>query len=545
MNLSEFVALVASNQGSEVSAWHPATRRLVAADPSALRGHGLTLDGEPLDGGAGGGVSPTPYVHLGHLLGSGVQQATYGEGRERVRGGRRRSEATRAAVIERLEARRWPAGDPGQMLRALEYARVLPELASRDARRAWLDELREITPGRPVTVPGRQAQWLQEIAARAAVEAATGRAITDSDYHPLGCGTTGEVYEHDELPGARQFRVHTCKVRGRCPHCGATYGRERGEELHSLLSAALERRRVPIADDGREALAWGVVVTLPKVVSAKLGELALDPRGEKVLRAELNKVMQVVRRYLSQLFGRELRDLGVAVNLHWWSSRRPVGGGWHWHAHCLIPNVDRDGEQLRRRMLFADKRLAAARVVLEEATWAAWGDELAAAGHKREAYRGNVKVNYVRSGSAGLRQLRHRTRYDGRHPFADMLKQARSAPASVYGGQLEDLAEFARRVELLQRLKTRRYLGWLVPGQRKARGLQKEPAAASKWHAQGDGFRVIAAFTDAGVLVHRFRGMRANGSRVVEASTVAPELVAFEPTAPPKKWVYRGSQGEG
>jgi len=469
-------------KGADLLAWPEATRAAALSLPRAdLEAAGLATS---IVGAAGG--NPPPYLDTGHLLIppvlDGAPDAPHGAAP--TRDGRRSAHTAAAG----------------------------------DRARPWERRTRD---------------WADEIALRAAIEAATDRPIVDREGRALSCCEDGWVFQHREQPDRFRFRVNTCHARGRCPHCGRAYGLDQASELHSLMLAALDRRRRPLKD--HDAAAWAFVVTLPRPVTDLLGELADDPRERKALRREIAKVVKVARGYVLKMLklDGDLEDegqLGAALNVHWWASENPLRG-WHWHVHVLVPNVRRDGLELRRRALFSEKALAGGRDRLREMIVRAW--PAAAAGR----WTPNAHVRYILADARGRRRLRHRTRYDARHPFADALKLARRRPERVFGADRErELEALANRVEDMQSIKLRRYLGWMVPGRRKDAGLVKPAPAEDEprdvWIALEDGYRRIVRWTDGGLIVRRYDR---DGETHAE---VAEELIDFQSQAPPVRWEY-------
>lgn len=493
--LSRWLGSVVAAHGADASTWAPRARLLAAAlsaDVLEARGvHGLT---EPttghlarLSGTAAPVTEPArsaPYPDTGHLLGRPVPDGN------------------------RTSTAHTPTDDAdvaGALVRS--GVRWSPE-----QRRPWSE---------------REAEWLAENALRSLVEVSTADTIRDRDGAPLTCRHEGWVYQHVEQPDAFTFRAATCKVRARCPHCGRTYGEDQGAELRSLMDAALARRSAPLGPT--DSMAWGVVVTLPRAVTAFLGELADDPRRSADLRAELRKLVGIARSYLVHLFDLDdRRELGAALNLHWWSSNNPTNG-YHWHVHALVPNVRKDGAALRRRGMFTPDKLARSRAHLTAELCAAWP------GLVDGGRPANANVRWYPASKKGRRRLSHRCRYDARHPWADALKLSRRAPGLLFSeAALPAVRLLADRVQDLQRVKLRRYVGWLVPGRRRPVGLVPAEREPDQWAAVADGHRRIVGFTDSGVRVVK-AGLY-DPDRVHE---VPGELVAFDSQAPPRRWEYR------
>ena len=517
MNAAGWLRAQVAAKGADLNAW-PDTTRAVALGLDAATWDAAGIRPE----GGAGGEAPCPYPDKGHLRDSrhqdGVSRGAYaGDALPEPSVGAERatnavSDST-SAIVARLERdRRRAAGSD--------------RAAAGDRARPW---------------DKRTTDHEHELVLRAAIEAATGRTIRDGKGHPVECNTDGWVYQHRQIADAFRFRVHTCKVRGRCPHCGRAYGLEQASELHSLLAAASSRRRRPLKE--HDPIGWAFVVTMPRAVSRELGRLADDPRERKALRAGVSALVRVARDYVAGMMRSDPRELGAAINVHWWASENPTRGGadgWHWHAHVMVPNVRRDGGDLRRRAKFTPAELEAGRENLAALLAAAWPSIAA------RDLRPNAHARYYLADEKGARRWRHRTRYDARHPFADLLKVSRPQARGDRGGRPElvfstdaapELEAFALRVEDLQALKTRRYVGWLVPGARKRVGLVKperdDDGAGDEWVALEDGYRRIRRWTAAGLELARFD--RDTGEAVSE---VLAELVTFDSQGPPVVWSY-------
>lgn len=504
--LSRWLGAVVVQHGQDATKWAPRARVLA----SALDTHTLTTYG----------VTGLPAPPGGHLARLGRQEPHHPDSNERD--GTARPEPARSAPYPdtgHLLGTAVPDGNQASDTQAPTRDDDVAGALVRSGVR-WSPEQR-----RPWSE--REGVWLAENALRSLVEVATGATIRDRDGAELGCRHDGWVYQHVEAENAFTFRVATCKARGRCPHCGRTYGDDQGAELRSLMDAAIERRSTPLGPS--DSLAWGVVVTLPRTVSRYLGALADDPRGSADLRGELRKLVGVVRSYLVHLFGlSDRRELGAALSVHWWSSNNPTNG-YHWHVHALVPNVRKDGAELRRRGMFTPEKLALSRAHLTAELCGAWPD-LVDGGRPANAH-----VRWFPASRKGRRRLSHRCRYDARHPWADALKLSRRAPGTVFSeAALPAVRTLADRVQDLSRIKLRRYVGWLVPGRRRTVGLVPAEREPDQWVAVADGHRRIVGFTDAGVMVKR-AGLYGPDS----VHEVPGELVTFDSQAPPRRWTYQ------
>lgn len=498
-------------KGADWRTWPDATRAaLLSIDPETLAAAGLTTG----PAGGAGGAAPCPYPDKGHLLDSsdqdGVPAATCSCGHD----------ADRTCTCSHDD-------DEG-------LVDELDDLVAVDRRRrATATDPRAPAGERGRTWERRSSDRMDELALRAAIEDATNRRIRDGKGEVVSCNEDGWVYKHVRVVDAFRFRVHTCKVRGRCPHCGRAYALEQASELRSLLGAALERRRRPLAE--HDPMGWAFVVTMPRAISAELGRLADDPRERKALRAGVTRLVGVARDYVAGMLRRDPRELGMAINVHWWASENPTRERWHWHAHVMVPNVTRDGDAVRRRAKLTPQELRAGREKLGGLLRRAFptvGGE----------WRPNAHARWFLADAVGRRRWRHRSRYDARHPFADALKVARRRPWEVFGSDAAPALErFALRVEELQRLKLRRYVGFLVPGRRKVVGLVKDEASGDReWVALEDGYRRIRRWTRLGLELVRFD--RFTGEAVSE---VLAELVDFDSMGPPVRWSYDSARDAG
>lgn len=485
--------------GQDLTTWPLATLDLaVGLTPGAWTEaglqHPLALPVALLNGGRGG-EAPTPYPEQGHLLSPRVPDGTQNFTPEAPTP---RDGKARGAAVERALT---TAGVP----------------LTREQLRPW--DL-------------RQRRWLTGVALRALVETVSGDPIRDAQGYELECQEGASVYQHREIVDAFRLQIHTCKKRGRCPHCGATYGEERGAELLSLIEAALDRRHSPVKD--HTAIAWGIVVTLPRAVSDMIGDLADQGiEGRKAFRKELGRVREVAQRFLVRLFNLhrdDPKELAAVVNIHPFSSKTPTRG-YHWHAHLLVPNVRKDGRELRRRAVFDPEDLQAARAHLEAELATAWPDLV---DHGKQA---NFHLKWFTGSAEGRRGLRHRCRYDGRHPFADVIKlaQGERGPSQLYADQaVGQAATLFARIREIQHTKLQRYLGWLVPGRRKPVGLHRvEDDSESDWIAVENGYRRVIAVTDQGVIVTRHD----LGSEI--HTEVIAESIKHESQGPPKRWEAR------
>lgn len=330
-------------------------------------------------------------------------------------------------------------------------------------------------------------------------------------------------WEENAETSERRLRPISCRERDICPHCGAEYGRTQGVELHSLLTAALDRRINPLTM--REPLAWHIVLTLPPSVQAEMSifsEIAAGP----ALRRTLAALTDGVKRHLAAAFALPAQQLAAAVTWHYWHSERPLDGP-HWHAHVIVPNARRDRHPVARRGVVPERRLDAA---LES-----WRTTLTKMFPSAFIPPQIVQhVAYISNNAAGHRRLRHLARYVSRHPMADLLAYAKREPA-LYSRPAEAVAaiQFWSRV---QSLKTRRYLGYLHPGQRRAVGLVTAEPSGDVWTPVPGGIRRLLRWLPEGLLVSFWKDSR-------EQTEIVPRhLVLASDPSPPTLWEFRAGE---
>lgn len=330
-------------------------------------------------------------------------------------------------------------------------------------------------------------------------------------------------WEENSETAERRLRPIACRERDVCPHCGAEYGRVQGQELHSLLTAALDRRVNPPAM--REPLAWHIVLTLPPAVQAKMAEMSEAAAGPALRRA-LTALTDGVKRHLAAAFSLPSQQLAAAVTWHYWHSERPLDGP-HWHAHIIVPNARRDRYVVSRRGVIPAQRLEAA---IE--SWRATLGKLFPHAHLPPDLVQHVA--FVTNNAAGHRRLRHLARYVCRHPAADLLAYAGRDPA-LFSRPVEAMAaiQFWSRV---QNVKTRRYLGYLHPGQRRAAGLVKMEPSGDVWTPVPGGIRRLLRWLPEGLLVSFWEDSR-------EQTEIVPRhLVLASDPSPPTLWEFRAGE---
>lgn len=334
-----------------------------------------------------------------------------------------------------------------------------------------------------------------------------------------------------------------CRERAHCPACGTKYGRDQGTELYDLLDAALERRGVPFFK--KEALAWAFVFAPPAALNAHLADLAsrayLAPERRRLSR-ELSALQNMMRRILALAFGIHAKELTLVINWHYWHSyhrHRPHGvlrGQW-WHAHVLVPNATRRRLRVSKWGAIPVHKLAHMRRLWKLALLGRYpwleipGDT-------------NFHAHYFLNDEDGRRRLKHRCVYDSRHVMQDLVAYSQDDRCRFFGasaGARRDVVEVVRLVhlaELLQakRLKLRRYLGYLHPGQRKQCGIRPAESTGRQWDFLAGGYRRLVRFVDRGVVV---QGWDAAG---VFYEFLHRRNVTFNSTAPPPSWRYESTE---
>jgi hypothetical protein len=132
------------------------------------------------------------------------------------------------------------------------------------------------------------------------------------------------------------------------------------------------------------------------------------------------------------------------------------GHPWHWHAHCIVPNVrslsDGSHQLVRTKGKVEKQQLEQLRALwlknLAALPWIAANFQLS-----------EVNVNW--RFSMGWKQLKHRCEYDYRHPLQDFAKFMQDVSLDEVGGLQR---EFLAACEVLQPIRTARSLGSLSPG---------------------------------------------------------------------------------
>jgi len=411
-------------------------------------------------------------------------------------------------------------------------------------RRAVADELADATPARAAQAPAVRTDWAERreryreaVKLRAVVSELRG-AIRDGEGHELRCGVDGYIEQHVSVAGALRFKVQHCQRRDRCPADAMSYGELRGRELASVLDAAVSGR--PWAHG------WELEVTTPAPLHGLYTCLvdAGDVAGVRDLDRRLVRVMQAYAWALLEPDRAHRSDVGLAVSLHHFHSFNdddPEGKGPLWpelypHAHAYVPNERPGGGELRHRAMFSEAELAGARAQARAVLLREFGGLADLSG------LGEIDVNahFLRNDDAVTAKLAHRSTYQALHPWFDVVKQAMARPAEVYSEEgRAGLGAFADRAELLHRVKSQRFGGWLTPGQRRRHGLVREDGEKSPWRAldeDGGGYREIVGYTDTAVI------LRSPTWPKGEVQYFVGFMVAWGENAPPKLWCRRTMQ---
>lgn len=335
------------------------------------------------------------------------------------------------------------------------------------------------------------------------------------------CGVNWHWYERGDEKALCPYR---CNERGRCPRCARVYGEKQGQELESLMKAALARRR--LRPGYGEALSWHVVMTYPPEVQAELLRL-LKLNNRKALQKVLSELTKLVKRYLVCLFRTHESELGVSVNHHYWHSKDPLDEPF-FHMHVIVPNVTRSRRPLYRQGKFGKRRLKEAREV--------WRDGLT------EVFpevpmpdEVHVWVEFTRNTMEGRAKFSHDCRYATRHALADLLKVSTESPEFFSENNRQRVKSFLNVCDYLHgTFKLRRYLGFLQPGQRKKCGLEREEREGGdeRWVKVGGGFRRFLRWSSDGLMMRRWDGHE----EVVEL--VPREQVRLSVPEPPVRWFY-------
>lgn len=336
--------------------------------------------------------------------------------------------------------------------------------------------------------------------------------------YPRECHAAWQWYQHSET-GQTQLRPIACHDRDICPRCGDEYGRTRGREMQSLVSAALARRRTP-APHGEPAI-WHIVLTLPPAAQAEM-ICASAESSQTRLRRVISSLSGGVRAYLAAAFGAPPGQIGAILAWHYWHSARPVGEPY-WHLHVLVPNCSRAGFSLARRGVIAPERLDAALGVWRRALVATFSDA-------EIPDQLNHHLRYVPHGPGLDARVAHLSRYVARHPMSDLLTYARSEPGVYSEGAAA--ASTVRAWGRVQSIKTIRYLGYLAPGQRKAVGLVVDELEPSLWTKVPGGHRRLVTWQPGGLWVSWY----APTGRCEEF--VPTEQLRVRSTSPPRFWKY-------
>lgn len=343
---------------------------------------------------------------------------------------------------------------------------------------------------------------------------------------------------------SEKFVPVTCNERDLCPSCGIGYGSDKGEELYSLMEAVImTRKQKPHNGD---ALLWSIVLTVPSEISAAIGEMV--DRDFNISKT-LTKLQSNAKKWLAEiLFKTHEKELMGTACWHPFKSKNPLGG-WHWHVHLMIPNLTPDGRYLSRRGEIPEHRFNDFKL-----KW--WGllkklfpneMHLWMSKWNREDYTDhiseklNFETKFLKEGRKFKRELKHLCMYDARHPFLDLRQW--TIFAEIYGWNLfnrpDDVKRFVNRAAKVQSLKTRRYFGALVPGQRKRLNISKEEKGVSEWEKDPNSWYKLTHFSDTGHLTFNRYVVGFDGCiEQVNASLINTRLYA---SLAPVRWQYGGA----
>jgi hypothetical protein len=328
-------------------------------------------------------------------------------------------------------------------------------------------------------------QWLRRL--RDFVMNATGREWFDVP----SCGGRGGEYIN--AAGETRLQPFSCNCRGWCPYCAYQYGVGQGRTVFNQLETFI---RGSVGDP--QVKAFLQVFTLPQEISLYLGNFVWSG-DSKGLKAALTSLTGAIKATLTGFLG---DGIGIRLGWHWWHSDDPTGQQgvakyghpWHFHAHCIVPNVRSlsDGSfQLVRSKGKVEKGQL-------EQLRALWLKNLAALPWIRDNFQlAQVNVNW--RFSMGWKQLKHRCEYDYRHPLQDFAKFMRGESLDDVGDPHRD---FLAASEFMQGIRTARSLGSLSPG--KVAAVLEESDGESEWTRVPGVVVVWDLFTDDGVWITRY-----------------------------------------
>jgi hypothetical protein len=305
------------------------------------------------------------------------------------------------------------------------------------------------------------------------------------------CGGRGGEYIN--AAGETRLQPFRCNCRGWCPYCAYQYGLGQGRTVFNQLETFIRGSEVD-----PQVKAFLQVFTLPQEISLYLGNFVWlgDSKG---LKAALTSLTGAIKATLTDFLG---DGIGIRLAWHWWHSDDPTGRQavdkyghpWHFHAHCIVPNVRSlsDGSfQLVRSQGKVEK------VQLDQLR-ALWLKNLAAVPWVRDNFQlAQVNVNW--RFSMGWKQLKHRCEYDYRHPLQDFAKFMRGESLDEVGDLHRD---FLAASEFMQGIRTARSLGSLSPG--KVAAVLEEVDQENEWVRVPGVLVVFDLFTDDGVWITRY-----------------------------------------
>jgi hypothetical protein len=269
-------------------------------------------------------------------------------------------------------------------------------------------------------------------------------------------------------------------------------------------------------------LSFGHVFTFPPWVTSYLDECVTFKRLYE-LRKALSQLTKAISSTLDFWYGQV--GVGASINWHWWHSDKPLAGP-HWHAHVDVPNASPKGPlrlfgKVSGDDLRAMKRFFAS-CVAELPFVVALGYEVPA--ELVVHYRFIMKP----------KQLRHRLRYDYRHPLQDFCKFAKNEGLPAIKD--EQVYWFLNACEALQRVQLVRHVGWLCNSKRVKLGLECEKPENDVWKRDYSCFYRFERFDDTGVWLTRHASDGYQSKEFWKR-----DLVRLVPSSRPRRYHWAGA----
>jgi hypothetical protein len=303
------------------------------------------------------------------------------------------------------------------------------------------------------------------------------------------CGDRGGMFVNAE--GDTRLQPFACNCRGWCVYCAYQYGLGQGRTVFNQLEAFIKG-----AVGDPQVKAFYSVFTLPQEISLYLGNLVWSG-DKKALQAALSDLTGAVKATLVGVLG---EGVGIRLGWHWWHSEDPMAYGavakhghpWHFHAHCIVPNVRSlsDGSHV---ILRSRGKLEPVQLVQLRALWL---KNLFALPWVADVCEPPKKVNLHWRFSMGWKNLKHRCEYDYRHPLQDFAKYLENISLD----EVDDHQRgFLESCEFMQGIRTARSLGSLSP--RKVAAVLEELDDEAEWTRVRGVIVVWDRFTEDGVHV--------------------------------------------